>query len=121
MSRGLELQDIILEAVLPMDAEVEHLQVKALVALLPVRLKILDVAGEFLLQMDCPIAQLNERLKLYLKQHLQSALLVQVARLASIPLIHRQKGAQLVAPGKALLTVLTVLGGVLPLLSRSSG
>ena len=30
-----------------MDAEVEHLQVKALVAVLPVRLKILDVAGSF--------------------------------------------------------------------------
>ena len=30
-----------------MNAEVEHLQVKALVAVLPVRLKILDVAGSF--------------------------------------------------------------------------
>lgn len=47
LCRGLELIEIIFQAVLPMDAEVEHLQVKALVALFPVRLKVLDVAGSF--------------------------------------------------------------------------
>lgn len=45
--RDLDLADIVFQAVLPMNAEVEHLQVKALVAVLPVRLKILDVAGSF--------------------------------------------------------------------------
>lgn len=45
LCRGLELEDVVIQAVFPMGAEVEHLQVKALVALLPVRLKILDVAG----------------------------------------------------------------------------
>lgn len=45
--RDLSLGDVVFEAVLPMDAEVEHLQVKALVALFPVRLKVLDVAGSF--------------------------------------------------------------------------
>ena len=45
--RALNLADVVFQAVLPMDAEVEHLQVKALVAVLPVRLKVLDVAGSF--------------------------------------------------------------------------
>ncbi|KAA6420458.1 MAG: hypothetical protein FRX49_09619 [Trebouxia sp. A1-2] len=43
--RGLSIEEIVYQAVLVMGTEVEHLQVKALVATLPVRLKILDVAG----------------------------------------------------------------------------